>query len=168
MRQEALLDQDIGRYRTNSFASSTQQVYRSFRDTYLRYCIYFGYTPVPATRLVLARYVAFLARTVKPTNISAYLNIVRIIHLESGTSNPLQDNWYLTSVLRGIKRENGSPTISKLPITPALLRSIHSKLDMQIPYNVAFWAACLCAFSVFSENQPCYLKVLLSFPLERI
>ena len=88
-----------------------------------------------------------------PTSISCYLNIVRLIHLEAGHDNPLVNNWFLSTVMRGIRRCRGKPPRQKLPITPEILRAIYASLDLNDSVNVAFWAACLCAFYTFCRKS---------------
>jgi hypothetical protein len=90
--------------------------------------------------------VAFLARTLKPTSIIKYLNIVRIMHVEVGLNNPLVENWGLDSMLKGIKRIKGLEVKRKLPITPEILLSIFACLDFHKALDVVFWAACLVGF----------------------
>ena len=105
-----------------------------------------GYQPVPITPLVLYRYVAFLARSLKYNSIGKYLNIIRIMHLEVGLPNPLEDNWPLKCLLAGVKRSKGVEVVRKLAITPDLLLRIRGLLDWENQLDVVFWAACLVAF----------------------
>ena len=152
-RQEAILDQEILHYRSLAYAQSTRQTYTSFRDTYLRFCIYFGYTPVPADNLTIWRYTAFLSRSVSSVSIPGYLSVVRILHLEASLPNPIGDNWILDTILRGIKRDHPVSRVQKLPITPDILRLIHSHIDLSSPIDVAFWSACLIAFFGFLRKS---------------
>lgn len=115
--------------------------------------MYFGYTPAPTTPQTVARYAAFLARTMTHTSILCYMNVVRIIHLEAGFPNPLHDNWYLHTVLRGIKRCRGTPPKQKLPIDPKVLMDIYHHIDLEDSMHAAFWAACLTAFFTFFRKS---------------
>jgi hypothetical protein len=85
-------------YKSLSFAPSTKSAYRTHLMTFLRFCFYYDVTPVPVQMEVLSCYVAHLARTMSPSSISVYLNIVRIIHLEAGHENPLSDNFDLQMI----------------------------------------------------------------------
>ena len=105
-----------------------------------------GYTAVPATTQTICLYASFLARSLKYNSVKQYLNIVRILHLEWGLPNPLLDNFHLRCVLQGMRRELGDAVNRKLPITPALLRSILSHLDMSVSVDIVVWAACLSLF----------------------
>lgn len=105
-----------------------------------------GYPPVPITHSALLRYTAFLARRLKPQSVSKYLNIIRLLHLESDLPNPLEDNWVLQSLLKGIRRAKGQQVNRKLPITPAILLQLRSHLNFQDPLHTVFWAICLLAF----------------------
>ena len=77
--------------------------------TYLRFCLHFHLDPIPASNSTLLAYIAFLARSLKPTSINNYLNIVCILHLDAGLDNPLKDNFAILNLKRGIARELGTP-----------------------------------------------------------
>ena len=56
--------------------------------------------PVPANEKTIAMYAACLARRLRPASVRQYLNIVRVMHLEAGLSNPLKDSWFISSALK--------------------------------------------------------------------
>ena len=112
-----------------SFAKSTQAAYKTHLKTYLRFCCFYGCVAVPADQETLCCYVAFLARSLSPSSISGYLNIIRILHLDAGLANPLMDNWQLQLVKRGVTRLKGVPVKQKLPITIEMLRDFFPLLD---------------------------------------
>ena len=115
---ENSLDQEVMGYLEQTFAPSTQKTYKTQRETYLSFCLAMGYTPVPASTVVLCRYAVMLARTLKYTTIIKYLNIVRLLHLEWNITNPLQQNHQLDSVLKGIWRALGDTPTRKFPVDP--------------------------------------------------
>ncbi len=115
------------------------------KKAYLRFCIHFEKTPVPTTSATVAMYATFLARTLNPSSIGSYLNVIKSMHEEQGYDNPLND-WNLKMLKRGIHRNLGKPPCQKLPITPQILLSIYSMLDLSLPRIRAFWAASLVAF----------------------
>lgn len=96
--------------------------------------------------MCLLSYIAYLARTLKPTSINNYLNIVRIIHLESGIINPLEKNYAVNNLKKGIARQLGSPPKQMLPLTSEMLFEIRKNLCLMIPKDLAFWAACCVGF----------------------
>ena len=99
------------------FADSTKASYKSHANAYLRYCAYFGRTPVPANQDTLVGYVVFLARSLNPRSIPCYMNIIRILHVSAGLKNPLADNWEIQMLKRAIMRKQGIPLVQKEPIT---------------------------------------------------
>lgn len=146
---EEALDRDIAYFRSRAFAPSTQQSYRSFRKSYLRFCIDMGYCPVPVTTTHLCRYVVHLAQRLAPNSISKYLSVVRLMHLESNLPNPTENNWFLLTLIKGIKRDKGSAVSRKLPITPYVLQKILSTLNLSNIEDSVFWAICLTMFFGF-------------------
>jgi hypothetical protein len=74
----AQLQLEDSAFKWASFAESTKAMYRSHRNCYLRFCIHFDLCPVPATQMTLKTYVSFLARSIKPSGINGYLNIINL------------------------------------------------------------------------------------------
>ena len=105
--------------------------------------------------MVIGRYAAYLARRLKYTSFKQYLNILRILHVEVGLPNPLADNWFLQSILKGILRIKGNPPNGKLPITPDIILGIRANINHDDPLLSVFWAACLIAFyGLLSKATP--------------
>lgn len=75
------------------------------------------------------------------------------MHLEAGHPNPLVNNWYITSILKGLRRHKGDSTHQKLPITTSLLFGILSTLDFNQPFDLSFWVACLVGFFTFFRKS---------------
>jgi hypothetical protein len=138
--------EEASAFKRSAFAETTKSSYRSHLKSYLRFCLFYGRTPVPADSQTLKAYVAFLARSIKPGSINCYLNIVRILHCEAGLANPLSDNWDLKMVKKGVSRQLGSPPIQKMPITIEILLKLYATLDLTDPFEISFWAACLVGF----------------------
>ena len=84
----------------------------------------------------LCKYVAWLAHSLSPNSVKHYLNVVRILHIESEFPNPLENDYALTSVLRGVQRLKGSAISRKLPVTLDILRRIRSCLNLDVSQNM--------------------------------
>ena len=136
-----------------SLAESTKAAYRTHLRTFLRFCFYYGVTPVPASQTTIMCYIAFLARTLNPKSINCYINIIRILHLDAGYSNPLFQNFAVTNLKRGIARELGKPPKQMHPISCEILVKIHGCLSMRSGRDISFWAACAVAFFGFLRKS---------------
>lgn len=90
-----------------------------------------------------------MARTLKPTSIANYLNIIRILHLEAQFINPLAENFAVQNLRKGITRRLGSPPKQMLPFTCEMLLKILDGLCLMLPKDIAFWAACCVGFFGF-------------------
>ena len=144
------------KYRSHAFAQSTAATYKSQFRVYLRFCPFFGYTPVPGRTIHILRYILFLARTLSTINIPNYLNVVRLLHLQFGYPNPLEEPLFKHQkalLMRGIKRLNGDSVSQKLPITPEVLYKMQCHLNFASSFDATFWAACLVAFFTFSRKS---------------
>ena len=134
------------RYRGLAYAPTTKKTYSSQLNSYLNFCNALGCVPYPVDDVMLCRYAAHLALRLKYTSIPGYLNIVRILHMECGLDNPLNDNYFLRTVMRGIKREKGDSVKRTLPMTADILLRIKRSLDFGKPKDVVLWCASLVAF----------------------
>ena len=136
-----------------TFAKSTQQSYKTHLRQYLRFCFRFNLTPVPAEQSTILSYIAFLARSLKASSISNYINIIRLLHLDAGLSNPLESNFQVQNLRKGISRHLGVPPKQKLPITCEILSKIYHKLCMYVSADIVFWAACVVGFLGFLRKS---------------
>ena len=114
--------------------------------SYLSFCVYYGYQPLPAAGSTLNRYAAFLARSLSASSIPAYLNAVRILHLEHDLTDPTKNNFHLATTLWGIRCAKGLTVSQKKPITPQILLALRNKLNWDNPWHATFWAVCSVAF----------------------
>ena len=150
----ACLDKEVRFYCENTFAKSTNRTYLAQRTAYFDFCGKIGIPPVPLSQVDLGRYIAFLSRCLTFSSIRQYINVVRLLHLEVGMSNPLESNWYVSSILKGVKRVKGNSVSQKLPITIDILRGILTRLNLCLSFDRCFWAACLVAlFSFFRKSN---------------
>ena len=148
------LDQEVSTLRALTFSESTRRTYQSQQMLYLQFCASLNIDPVPIVLCNLGRYIAFLGAKLCYSSVKQYLNIVRIMHLENGFSNPLSNNWYLSSILKGLRRHKGDGISQKLPITVSILQGILTVLNFNRPFDISFWAACLVAlFSFFHKSN---------------
>jgi len=114
--------------------------------SYLSFCAYYGYQPLPAAGSTLNRYAAFLASSLSASSIPAYLNAVSILHLEHGLTDPTKNNFNLATTPREIKRPKGLTVSQKKPITQQILLALRNQLNWDDPWHATFWAVCLVAF----------------------
>ena len=89
----------------------------------------YEYHPCPRIPGELGRYIAFLSRRLCFSSVKQYLNAVRLVHLEAGFQNPLEKNWYVSSILKWVRRLKGDASVQKLPITLDILKKLFVLLD---------------------------------------
>ena len=104
---ERELDGKVTNYRTQCYASSTQQAYNTHRTTSFKFCELLGYFSFPISDVILCRYATDLADRLSYNSIKQYLNIIRILHLEVSLPNPLNNNWVLSTVMKCIVKTKG-------------------------------------------------------------
>jgi hypothetical protein len=140
-------------YKRSALALSTRKTYRSQLNSYLQFCLEYDCKPLPASQQTLCCYTAHLARRLLPTSIPNYLNVIRLLHLEAGYSNPLEGNFELSLIKKGIARQLGVAPKQKSPLTVKILRDIHATLDLEKPADIAFWAVCIVGFLGFLRKS---------------
>ena len=136
----ACLDKEVRFYRENTFAASTNRIYLAQSTTYFDFSGEICIPPVPLSQVDLGRYIAFLSRRLTFSSIRQYLNVVRLLHLEVGMSNPLESNWYVSSILKGVKRVKGNSVSQKLPFTIDILTSVGLDGPIHL-YGLLQWIA---------------------------
>ena len=161
------LDQEVHLYRSSRFASSTARTYSIHLKAYLDFCAKLGIDVVPISQTDLGRYIAFLSRRLSFSSVRQYLNVVKLIHLESGLRNPLENNWYVASILKGVRRTKGDTSMQKLPITLDILKGIFLKLTLTESFDRAFWAACLVGFYSFFRKSNLLVNSHIDFDPSR-
>ena len=145
-------------FRRSAYAESTKSTYRSQLRIYYSFCHRFNYPPLPASTITISRYIAFISNRISTSSIPSYINIIKLLHLEAGLPDPLQCNFHISSLLKGVQRQLAIPPNQKLPITKSILLQMHACLDFSRPILVSFWAACLVAFYSFFRKSTLLAK----------
>ena len=136
----------MAQLRANALASSTKETYRTQLKSYLSFCELLCFPPLPVSNQVLLRYVAYLSTRLSYSSIRQYLAVLRYISLEAGLPNPLCDDWLLTTLLKGLKREIGNQVTKKSPVTPELLLRLRKAFSPSCSLDRAVWVSCLLMF----------------------
>ncbi len=136
---------------TRATYSSGTQAFIHFAAAYQR--LHPGGSPIPASEETLMLFATYLTYRLQPRSIKVYLYAVRNLHIENGLPNPLANCLQLQRLLRGIKRTYSSGSNHRLPITPAILRSFSSYLNLIYHNHLMIWAAMLLAFFGFLRSS---------------
>jgi hypothetical protein len=140
-------------FKRSAFAVTTRKTYRSQLKMYLQFCLEFECQPLPISQRALIAYTAYLAWKLSANSVPGYLTVLRILHLEAGLGNPLENNYELNLIKKGIKREKGVAPVQKKPMTSPILRLMYGFLDLSKPAELSFWAACLISFFGFLRKS---------------
>ena len=88
-----------------TFVESTRRTNSSQLGPFLKFFSYLNINPVPILAMDLGPYVAYLSPKLSISSIRQYLNVVQLLHMKSGQPNPLANKWFLSSILKGLKRK---------------------------------------------------------------
>ena len=148
------LDQSWQHLLKNSLANNTQKTYSSAQKRFLKFCeehdfLHPNGSAVPASELTILRFIGSLSGFCQASTIRVYLSAVRSLHIQNGLEDPLVGCLRIPLVLRGLRRLKSSNRPQKIPITPLVLCSIKSQLNLDNYDDSMFWAACCMAFFGF-------------------
>lgn len=146
-----VLEEDLKRTRLNAYAPGTHKNHRSQWKSYLAFCLYFDFTPVPATAHVIALYCQFLSRSLTPQSIRNYLSGVKLMHLIAGFEFPFLQSYEVRLTLKGIQRTIKHTPNRAPPITPDILSKLVSVIDLDDGKEVTFMCAFLLTFFLFAR-----------------
>ena len=154
------MDTIVHRLLQQALAPSTLRSYEIAQRRYLTFCTKINISPFPVNETSLCRYVANLANDkLRFQTIKCYLSAIRYLQIMSGFGDPYMASMpILEYLLKGVKRDqakqNPESTRSRLPITPAILRSLRSELDKESTKwnNIMLWAACCTCFFGFLRS----------------
>ena len=114
---------------------------------FLKFCVYFNLIAFPASTHTLAWYAQFISRKLKShSSVVAHLSSVKTLHKFLNFSIGGFRGFHLKLTLQGLRRNCSHSTKRAKPITPAILRIIHSSLNLEVPEDAVFWCACITAF----------------------
>ena len=156
------MDQLVRFFLRNALAPTTLRSYQSAVKRYYNFCLAQNVTPFPVTEQLLCQFVASVAaQGVAHKSLKVYLSALRFFQISPFGKDPsMNEMCTLQYVLRGIKgvesKSTGNKTRTRLPITPAVLRDLHSQWNKQPPhYNHSMlWAAsCTCFFGFLRSGE---------------
>ena len=113
--------------------------------TYIFFLLYFGLPFLPADPMDLCRFVELLALTCGYGHLKNVLSSVKYIHEAYGYKFPSND-FNLDTTMQGLKRRLAKTPFYVMPISPRILLSMYSHLDMSQPHDLALWCSFLVAF----------------------
>ena len=74
------LQYEVFYYRSHTFSENTKRTYKSYIDSYTRFCLLMNIPAVPVSIHNIGMYAAFLARSMKPSSVRQYVNTIGLLH----------------------------------------------------------------------------------------
>ena len=130
---------------------------RSGIRQYTAFCWQFGLTPLPLSDLNLCRFVSYLhQQQLSPASVRLYLTTLHYLQIFAVGHDPQPGEFFrLQYAVRAVQQLNPSRSRPlRLPITPAILLSLHRRWS---PSPVSYqshllWAACCLGFFAFLQS----------------
>lgn len=148
----------MAKFFSKGLAESTQRTYRSGQNKFIKFCEAGGFQAVPASEVVLCRFVAHTAEMgLRYRTIKVYLSAVRFLHIAEGKKDPFEPELArLQYTLQGFRRaeaEKGLEKRERRPISPEILRKMKAVWERERPPGATMlWAACCLGSGEMTVN----------------
>ena len=145
------LEENVSYYLGQALVPSILWSYRSGQKQFLQFCHDSALQPWPLTEHLFCLFVG--KENLCHQTIKCYLSTLRFLSITTGRGDPFGPGAFpvLQYVLRGVKWVPRPPAHTRLPVTPAILRTLKSWWAphvCEIDY-VMLWAACCVGFFGF-------------------
>ena len=148
------LKKDLKASRSSAYAEGTKQNMKIQWESFLMFCIYFGFKYLPANTETLSLYAQFLSRSFKSTqSIKNYLSGVKTMHHLLGYPVDHINSFLINLSIKGIARLKPHCVKQSCAITPELLLQMSSVLDLSDPSDIVYWCLFLFAFFLFARKS---------------
>lgn len=130
-----------------AYAEGTNKNLRWQWQSFIIFCLFFHFTPLPATIECLCLYAQFLSRKFKAVeSIRNYLSGVRTLHILAEKRYRGEHSMALRLTLRGLARKNLHCVRQAATLSPGILAGIYQTLDLTNLHDITMWALLLLAF----------------------
>ena len=117
----------LSHYQSLGITVSTRRTYKAGVKALHKFCAEYATVPLPVSTLTLQYFCCYMARQVSYKIITVYLAGIRLEHLEKDFQDPTKDE-LLHLLCTGIKRSQGAPTRTRLPIIINVLQILKLQL----------------------------------------
>ena len=125
--------------------------------SYLLFCLSISHPHQQLSIPVLCNYMFFLSRSLAYGSTKNHLSSLCYFYELLSIRTDLYKDFYTHLTLHGLQHQIGNSPQAKLPVTPQILRHLHSTIDFAPSLDVALWAACLWHFSPSLGNLTYFL-----------
>ncbi|XP_053383790.1 uncharacterized protein LOC128549996 [Mercenaria mercenaria] len=137
-----------------AYAEGSRRNLNTQWESFLLFCTYFKFCPLPADTETLQLYAQFLSRSFKSVeSIKNYISGVKIMHLLLGAKIEHINNFLLNLSLKGMSKTKLHMVRQAHPMTTNLLLKIYRVLDLSSPDDNTFWCLFLFAFFLLARKS---------------
>ena len=130
---------------SHRFVQGTAQNIVSGVRTWFTFCVYYDLLCMPATSATVIPFLELMALTVSYGHLKHLLSSLKFYHQSKGLMYPEHD-FEINNTFHGLKRKLARTPNQALPLTPAIMRNMFTKLDMDIVKDRALWCSYLVTF----------------------
>ena len=148
------LKKDLKDSRSSAYAEGTKQNMKIQWESFLMFCIYFGFKYLPTSTETLSLYAQFLSRSFKSTqSIKNYLSGIKTMHHLLGYSVDHINSFLINLSIKGMARLKPYCIKQSYAITPELLLQMSSILNLSDSSDIVYWCLFLFAFFLFARKS---------------
>lgn len=131
---------------SSAWSSNTIATRSSQWKRFLKFCIEYGLTPMPASSKTVARFLSDLALTSKYSTVVNYLSSITTMHRFYSYDTDFRESYYLSMTVKGIKVNLGSEVHQMVALTPKQLLEMYVYVSLGNQFEVACWSAIIFSF----------------------
>ena len=138
--------------RFNALASSTRRNVNTQLRAFLLFCAYYFLQPFPVHDELLISYIQYLSENFRAVgSVKNYVFGLQTFSLLKGWSFPDLSNPLYKFQFKGLSRQLAHTPSRAQPISPMILESILSCLNLEDPYHATMWGIMVLGFLLFAR-----------------
>ena len=158
------LNREVKLSMKSAYAEGTYKNLRIQWESFLMFCEYYNLNSFPVNVRTLCLYAQFLSRSFKSVqSVRNYLSAVKTLHSLLDLKYPENGLMELNLLLRGIARNKQHVPRKASPMTPCILKEIHSFLNLDIEFDCVMWSLILFMFFLMLRKSNVMPESIKSF-----
>ena len=148
------LRSDLRSTNRSAYAQGTRKNLKIQWESFLLFCVYFGFEYLPTSTTTIQLYAQFLSRSFKSVaSIRNYISGVNKVHLLMGYTLDHINQYVVNYSLKGLERLKSHCVKQAEPMLPELLFKMYNVLDMSDTDDVVYWCLFLFAFFLLARKS---------------
>ena len=148
------LRQDLRRTQSLAFAQGTLRNLKTQLHRFSEFSYKSALDGLPVSTDTLCLYIQYLTRSLSsPQSITNYVSGLRTFHKLLDLPFPSTSDIQVRLTVKGVNKCLSHTPHQASPITPSILSSLHTAMDLQDEFHIVFWCLFLFMFFLFARKS---------------